>query len=150
MLEKRQTIHASTAHFGKWDHRYDENSRRPNRKLRLSDRVQTRETVTGGSEGTGGPAGHAGTPNGRHGFTDKALHFIDESHASGDKPFLTFKVSHYAVHSNIFLTNDETRPDVEAEACPPGKKHNMPEFAAMTIGHGRPASERVLDKLIRT
>jgi len=128
-----------TAHFGKWDHRYDEIAP-TEQDFDVSDGYTG--NGTGGSKGTGGPAAMP-DPKRIDTITDKALHFIDESHAC-DKPFY-LQVSHYAVHLDIFY-NDETLADVKRNLSP-GKKHNMPEFAAMTsdmdAGIGR-----VLDKLI--
>ena len=128
-----------TAHFGKWDHRYD----------RITPYEQGYDfsdgytgNFTGGAKGTGGPAA---TPDPKRidTITDKALHFIARNHAT-ERPFY-LQLSHYAVHLDIFY-NAATLRDVEQNSSP-GEKHNMPEFAAMTqdldAGIGR-----VLDKLI--
>jgi arylsulfatase A-like enzyme len=127
-----------TAHFGKWDHRYD----------RVSPHLQGYDfsdgytgNFTGGAKNTGGPAA---TPDPKliDTITDKALHFITRNHARG-KPFY-LQVSHYAVHLDIFY-NQATLESVKA--YPPGRKHNFPPFAAMTedldAGVGR-----ILDRLI--
>ena len=128
-----------TAHFGKWDHRYDEITPRE-QGYDFSDGYTG--NGNGGSKGTGGPAA---TPDPKliDTLTDKALHFITRNHAN-DRPFY-LQLSHYAVHLDIFY-NQSTLDDVNQNATP-GKKHNMPEFAAMTedldAGIGR-----VLDRLI--
>jgi phosphoglycerol transferase MdoB-like AlkP superfamily enzyme len=71
------------------------------------------------------------------------MEFITRNQAS-DRPFY-LQLSHYAVHLDIFY-NAETLEDVKQKSAP-AKKHNMPEFAAMTedldAGVGR-----ILDKLI--
>ena len=128
-----------TGHFGKWDHRYDYLS--PHEQdYDFSDGYTG--NGNGGSKGTGGPAA---TPDPKliDTITDQALHFITRNHAN-DRPFY-LQLSHYAVHLDIYY-NAATLRDVEQNGSP-GKKHNMPEFAAMTsdmdAGIGR-----VLDKLV--
>lgn len=128
-----------TAHFGKWDHRYD----------RVTPELQDYDhsdgytgNDTGGAKKSGGPAA---TPDPKliDTITDKAIHFIDRSHAR-DFPFY-LQISHYAVHLDIYY-NEATLRTVKEELTP-GRKHNMPEFAAMTsdldAGIGR-----ILDRLI--
>ncbi|MEM7559601.1 MAG: sulfatase [Planctomycetota bacterium] len=126
------------AHFGKWDHRYDEIS--PFKQgYDFSDGYTG--NFTGGSKGTGGPAA---TPDPKRidTITDKALHFIERNHFR-KKPFY-LQISHYAVHLDIFF-NQKTLEEVRERS--PGRKHTMPEFAAMTsdmdAGIGR-----ILDKLV--
>ena len=128
-----------TAHFGKWDHRYDAIS--PEEQgYDFSDGYTG--NANGGSKGTGGPAA---TPDPKliDTITDEALHFITRNQAN-DRPFY-LQLSHYAVHLDIFY-NAATLEDVQQNSAP-GRKHNMPEFAAMTedmdAGIGR-----ILDKLI--
>ena len=128
-----------TGHFGKWDHRYDEIT--PHQQgYDFSDGYTG--NGNGGSKGTGGPAA---TPDPKliNTITDEALHFITRNHAN-DRPFY-LQLSHYAVHLDIFY-NAATLADVKHDLSP-GKKHNMPEFAAMTedmdAGIGR-----ILDKLL--
>ena len=130
--------HYVTAHFGKWDHRYDEIS--PSKQgYDFSDGYTG--NGTGGSKGSGGPAP---TPDPKRidTITDKALHLIDRNHHR-KKPFY-LQISHYAVHLDIFY-NRGTLEEVRKRS--PGRKHTMPEFAAMTsdmdAGIGR-----VLDKLV--
>jgi len=126
-----------TAHFGKWDHRYDEIT--PQQQgYDFSDGYTG--NGTGGHKGSGGPAA---TPDPKRidSITDKALHFIERNHYQ-KKPFY-LQISHYAVHLDIFY-NEQTLSAFQDRS--PGKKHTMPEFAAMTsdmdAGIGR-----ILDKI---
>ena len=126
-----------TAHFGKWDHRYDEIT--PHQQgYDFSDGYTG--NGTGGHKGSGGPAA---TPDPKriNSITDKAVHFIERNHYQ-KKPFY-LQISHYAVHLDIFY-NERTFTAFQDRS--PGKKHTMPEFAAMTsdmdAGIGR-----VLDKI---
>lgn len=128
-----------TAHFGKWDHRYDDIT--PEEQgFDFSDGYTG--NGNGGSKGTGGPAARP-DPKLINTITDEALDFISNNEAS-DRPFY-LQLSHYAVHLDIFY-NEATLKNVKQNSTP-GKKHNMPEFAAMTedmdAGIGR-----ILDKLI--
>ena len=128
-----------TAHFGKWDHRYDELT--PAEQGYDVSHGYTGNS-TGGSKGTGGPAARR-DPKLIDTITDDALKFITQNHQH-DLPFY-LQVSHYAVHLDIFY-NAQTLEDVKRNT--PGKKHNMPPFAAMTAdldaGLGR-----VIDRLIK-
>lgn len=126
-----------TAHFGKWDHRYDAIT--PHQQgYDFSDGYTG--NGTGGHKGSGGPAA---TPDPKriNSITDKAVHFIERNHYQ-KKPFY-LQISHYAVHLDIFY-NEQTFTAFQDRS--PGKKHTMPEFAAMTsdmdAGIGR-----VLDKI---
>mgnify|MGYP001164986417 FL=1 len=126
-----------TAHFGKWDHRYDEIT--PHQQgYGFSDGYTG--NGTGGHKGSGGPAA---TPDPKqiNSITDKAVHFIERNHYQ-KKPFY-LQISHYAVHLDIFY-NERTFTAFQDRS--PGKKHTMPEFAAMTsdmdAGIGR-----ILDKI---
>lgn len=126
------------AHFGKWDHRYDEVT--PHQQgYDFSDGYTG--NFNGGSKGTGGPAAMP-DPKRIDTLTDTALHFIDRHHALGTPFYL--QVSHYAVHLDIYY-HQSTLDRVKHQT--PGRKHTMPEFAAMTAdldaGIGR-----ILDKLI--
>ncbi len=128
----------STAHFGKWDHRYDEVS--PHEQgYDISDGYTG--NGNGGSKGSGGPAASP-DPKRIDTLTDTSLHFIERHHALGQPFYL--QVSHYAVHLDIYY-NQSTFDRVKKLS--PGRKHTMPEFAAMTAdvdaGIGR-----ILDKLI--
>lgn len=126
-----------TAHFGKWDYRYDEISP-AEQGYDFSDGDTGNKT--GGGKGSGGPTS---TPDPKRidTITDQALHFINRNHHR-NKPFY-LQISHYAVHLDIFY-NQRTLEEVRKRS--PVQKHTMPEFAAMTsdmdagIGH-------ILDKL---
>ena len=127
-----------TAHFGKWDHRYDQIS--PYEQgYDFSDGYTG--NFTGGAKNTGGPMATK-DPKRINTITDQALHFMERNHAR-NLPFY-LQVSHYAVHLDIFYNQTTLN---EMRAAERGRKHNMPEFAAMTrdmdSGIGR-----ILDKLI--
>ncbi|MGE4550040.1 MAG: sulfatase-like hydrolase/transferase, partial [Opitutales bacterium] len=128
-----------TAHFGKWDHRYDEVS--PHQQgYDFSDGYTG--NGTGGSKGSGGPAASP-DPKRIDTITDQALHFIDRQHASATPFYL--QLSHYAVHLDIFYNQSTLE---RLRKISPGRKHNMPEFAAMTADMDTSIG-RVLDKLIK-
>ncbi len=128
-----------TAHFGKWDHRYDEIS--PEEQgYDVSDGYTG--NGNGGSKGTGGPAAKS-DPKLIDTITEEALDFITRNQAD-DHPFY-LQLSHYAVHLDIFY-NAETLEEVQLNSTP-GKKHTMPEFAAMTADMDAGIG-RILDKLI--
>ena len=95
---------------------------------------------TGGAKHSGGPAAIP-DPKLVDTITDKALHFIDRCDAR-DFPFY-LQISHYAVHLDIYY-RQQTLDQVNA--WKPGRKHNMPEFAAMTSDLDS-AIGRVIDKL---
>ena len=126
-----------TAHFGKWDHRYDEIT--PHQQgYDFSDGYTG--NGTGGHKGSGGPAA---TPDPKriNSITDKAVHFIERNHYQ-KKPFY-LQISHYAVHLDIFY-NERTFTAFQDRS--PGKKHTMPEFAAMTSDMDAGVG-RILDKI---
>ena len=127
-----------TAHFGKWDHRYDEISP-AQQGYDFSDGYTG--NGTGGSKGSGGPAA---TPDPKRidTITDKALHFIARNHHR-KKPFY-LQLSHYAVHLDIFY-NQQTLEAVRKRSA--GRKHTMPEFAAMTADMDAGIG-RILDRLL--
>ena len=127
----------STAHFGKWDHRYDEISP-AEQGYDFSDGYTG--NGNGGSKGSGGPTA---TPDPKliDTITDQALHFIDRQHHTKTPFYL--QVSHYAVHLDIYY-NQETLDHVRK--LPTGRKHNMPEFAAMTSDMDDSIG-RIIDKL---
>jgi len=112
-----------TAHFGKWDMRFDEVT--PEEMgYDFSDGYTG--NGTGGGKGTGGPAAKD-DPKLIFGITDRTCDFIETQTKAGH-PFFV-QVSHYAVHLDIFYrakTLEQTKQQ------PKGKKHTMPEFAAMT------------------
>lgn len=112
-----------TAHFGKWDMRFDEVT--PEEMgYDVSDGYTG--NGTGGGKGTGGPAAKD-DPKLIFGITDRASDFI-ETQAKSGHPFFV-QVSHYAVHLDIFY-RAETLEQTQQQSK--GKKHTMPEFAAMT------------------
>lgn len=123
MLKQADARYA-TAHFGKWDHRYDE--------ITPADQgydVSHGYTgnATGGSKNTGGPAAQP-DPKRIDTITKDAMQFMDRCQAEG-RPFY-LQVSHYAVHLDIFY-NQKTLERVQSDLTP-GRKHTMPQFAAMT------------------
>lgn len=128
-----------TAHFGKWDHRYDFLS--PSEQgYDFSDGYTGNNT--GGAKKSGGPAA---TPDPKRidTITDQALHLIDRCHHTKTPFFL--QISHYAVHLDIYY--NQATLDRTARRTP-GRKHNMPEFAAMTEDLDT-AVGRILDRLVQ-
>lgn len=125
------------AHFGKWDHRFD----RPTPEDMGYDASDgDTGNGTGGGKGSGGPAA-ATDPKLIDHITNRACAFM-ESRAGLGMPFY-LQISHYAVHLDIFYrreTLDLVMP------WTPGKKHYMPEFAAMTADMDASVG-RVLDKI---
>lgn len=118
-----------TAHFGKWDHRYDQVSP-------ADQGYDVSDGVTGNANGndTGaGPTAKLGQtaqladPKRVTTVTDRATAFLEEQARSG-RPFY-LQVSHYAVHLDIQHSAGALE---RAQARPPGKKHNLVTFAAMT------------------
>jgi len=127
------------AHFGKWNHRYDEIT--PAKQGYDVSHGYT-GNGTGGSKNTGGPAAQE-DPKRIDTITKDALQFIERCEAD-DKPFY-LQVSHYAVHLDIFY-NQETLDRIERKLTP-GKKHAMPQFAAMTSDMDQSVG-RILDYLV--
>ena len=113
----------TTAHFGKWDYRFD----RPTPEemgFDVSDGYTS--NGTGRGRGTGGPAA-AEDPKLIDHITDRSCDFLTRQAASGQPFYL--QVSHYAVHLDIYY-RQATLDFVKS--WNPGRKHYMPEFAAMT------------------
>ena len=126
-----------TAHFGKWDHRFD----RPSPEemgYDLSD--GDTGNGTGGGRGSGGPAA-ASDPKLIDHITDRACDFLEE-HAKSGKPFY-LQISHYAVHLDIYY-RQSTLDMIKPWAT--GRKHYVPEFAAMTADMDASVA-RVLDRI---
>ena len=98
--------------------------------------------LTGGSKGSGGPTASP-DPKRIDTITDQALHFIDRQHATANPFYL--QLSHYAVHLDIFYNQSTLN---QLRKIPPGLKHNMPEFAAMTADMDKSIG-RLLDKLTK-
>ena len=112
-----------TAHFGKWDSRFDGVS--PEEMgYDISD-GKTGNT-TGGGKGSGGPAAKD-DPKLAFSLTNRTVDFMKEQ-VDAKRPFFV-QVSHYAVHLDIFYRQETY--DREAERAK-GEKHTLPEFAAMT------------------
>ncbi|MCP4816002.1 MAG: sulfatase-like hydrolase/transferase, partial [Planctomycetaceae bacterium] len=112
-----------TAHFGKWDMRTDEVT--PEQMgYDVSDGYTG--NGTGGSKGSGGPAAKD-DPKRIFGITDRACNFMEKQTKSGHPFFL--QVSHYAVHLDIYY---QKKTLAQVQQQPRGKKHTMPQFAAMT------------------
>ena len=86
---------------------------------------------TGGGKGSGGPAAKD-DPKLIFDITRHTCDFM-ETQAKAGKPFFV-QVSHYAVHLDIFYREKSLE---KARAGKIGRKHTMPEFAAMTSEIGR-------------
>lgn len=125
------------AHFGKWDHRFD----RPTpEKMGYDESDGDTGNGTGGGKGSGGPAAAADPKLIDH-ITGRACGFIARQAEAG-RPFYV-QVSHYSVHLDIYYrqaTLEFVKP------WKPGRKHYMPEFAAMTADMDAGVS-RVLDAI---
>ena len=122
MLKAAEARYA-TAHFGKWDSRFDGVS-----PEEMGYEVSDGKTgnATGGGKGSGGPA-IAEDPKLIAGITSRAMAFM-EKQVAAERPFYV-QLSHYAVHLDIFYSKEAM---ARAEARSPGKKHTMAAFAAMT------------------
>jgi arylsulfatase A-like enzyme len=112
-----------TAHFGKWDHRYDEVT--PEEQgYDVSDGYTG--NGTGGGKGSGGPSAKEDPKLMQH-ITDQSISFMRKQVAS-QTPFFV-QLSHYAVHLDIFYRQETLE---KTSTWEPGRRHRMPEFAAMT------------------
>ena len=112
-----------TAHFGKWDMRFDDVT--PEEMgYDVSDGLTG--NGTGGGKGSGGPSVQE-DPKLIWGITERTGTFMEDQTSAGH-PFFV-QVSHYAVHLDIFYREKSLN---EARTWKKGKKHSMPEFAAMT------------------
>jgi arylsulfatase A len=112
-----------TAHFGKWDFRFDAPSPE-DMGYDQSDGITG--NGTGGAKGTGGPSAR-NDPKRMFEITDKAINFMKTS-VSAKRPFY-LQVSHYAVHLDIFY-RETTLAHTRSRIL--GSKHTSPPFAAMT------------------
>ncbi|MDB4459054.1 sulfatase-like hydrolase/transferase [bacterium] len=120
---KRANPKYQTAHFGKWDMRFDEFT--PQEVgYDVSDGYTNNST--GGGKGAGGPAA-SDDPKLIFNITKNTCDFMETQTKAGN-PFFV-QVSHYAVHLDIFYREKSLE---KARASKIGKKHTMPEFAAMT------------------
>ena len=112
-----------TAHFGKWDMRFDDVT--PEEMgYDVSDGLTG--NGTGGGKGSGGPSAQE-DPKLIWGITERTGTFMEDQTSAGH-PFFV-QVSHYAMHLDIFYREESLN---EARNWKKGKKHSMPEFAAMT------------------
>lgn len=113
-----------TAHFGKWDARYDEVT--PEEMgYDVSDGLTTNGTG-GGKSGIEWPVA-LDDPKLIFSLTERACNFMEEQVENGNPFYL--QVSHYAVHLGITYTQESY--DKYKELAP-GEMHHIPEFAAMT------------------
>ncbi len=112
-----------TAHFGKWDMRFDDVTPEA-MGYDLSDGLTG--NGTGGGKGSGGPSAQE-DPKLIWGITERTGKFMEEQTNAGH-PFFV-QVSHYAVHLDIFYRKQSLQ---NTKDWAKGKKHSMPEFAAMT------------------
>ena len=112
-----------TAHFGKWDSRFD-NVSPEQMGYDISDGLTG--NATGGGKGDS-DAGPSDDPKLVDSLTKRAGSFI-EKHAKSGEPFFV-QVSHYAVHLDIFYRKSTLSRTRQWET---GRRHTLPEFAAMT------------------
>lgn len=114
-----------TAHFGKWDFRFD---LVPPEQLGydVSD-GPTSNTEGGGRNSSKRRPRITEDPKQIFGLTHRVCNFIEETHATG-KPFYV-QISHYAVHLDIYA-REASLENVRERGV--GEKHNDPQFAAMT------------------
>ena len=122
MLKQANPVYR-TAHFGKWDMRYDDVT--PEEMgYDVSDGLTG--NGTGGGKGSGGPSAQE-DPKLIWEITERTGTFMEDQTSAGH-PFFV-QVSHYAMHLDIFYREESLN---EARNWKKGKKHSMPEFAAMT------------------
>ena len=112
-----------TAHFGKWDMRFD-NVSPEQMGYDVSDGITGNST--GGGKGSGGPAAK-NDPKLIQSLTERANNFM-KTQVQQNKPFF-IQLSHYAVHLDIFYSKNSLQ---KTRSIAKGKKHTLPEFAAMT------------------
>ena len=127
---KKANPNYQTAHFGKWDARYDEVT--PEELgYDYSDGLTTNNTG-GGKKGIDWPLALE-DPKLIFSLTDRACKFM-EKQVSNEHPFY-LQVSHYAVHLGISYTQKSFDKYQKRQK---GLKHHIPEFAAMTedLDHG--------------
>jgi arylsulfatase A-like enzyme len=123
MLKKANPYY-QTAHFGKWDARYDEVT--PEEMgYDFSDGL-TGNNTGGGKNGIEWPVA-LDDPKLIFSLTDRAGKFMEKQVNEGHPFYL--QVSHYAVHLGI--TYSQKSLD-KYKSLKPGEKHHISEFAAMT------------------
>ena len=120
---KRANSNYVTAHFGKWDHRFDDVSPEI---MGYDESDGLTGNGTGGGKGMGGPAAKE-DPKLIFSLTQRACDFM-ERQVSARKPFY-LQVSHFAVHLDIFYRQQTYQSMSSREK---GKKHYLPGFGAMT------------------
>jgi arylsulfatase A-like enzyme len=120
---KKANGNYQTAHFGKWDMRFD-NVSPEQMGYDISDGITGNNT--GGGKGSGGPSAK-NDPKLIQSLTKRANDFMKKQ-AQHNKPFF-IQLSHYAVHLDIFYSKDSLQKTINMAK---GKKHTLPEFAAMT------------------
>ena len=121
---KRANPNYQTAHFGKWDARYDEVT--PEEMgYDFSDGL-TGNGTGGGKTGIEWPIA-LDDPKLIFSLTERAGKFMEKQVESGNPFYL--QVSHYAVHLGITYTQESLD---KYKKLNPGKIHHIPEFAAMT------------------
>ena len=120
-----------TAHFDKWDHRYDDIT--PEEQGYDASDGYT-GNGTGGGKGNGGPAAKEDPKLMQH-ITDESISFMRKQAAS-QTPFFV-QLSHYAVHLDIFYRQQTLEKTSGWEL---GRRHRMPEFISPShdgISHAR-------------
>lgn len=123
MLKKANPKY-QTAHFGKWDARYDEVT--PEEMgYDVSDGL-TGNNTGGGKNGLEWPVALE-DPKLIFDLTKRAGEFMETQVKEGNPFYL--QVSHYAVHLAITYTQKSLD---KYKKIKPGEKHHIPEFAAMT------------------
>ncbi len=123
MLKKANPDY-QTAHFGKWDFRYDGVT--PEEMGYDRSDGLTRNDTGGGKNNIDWPT-TLDDPKLIFSLTERAGQFMEEQ-VKANNPFLV-QVSHYAVHLGITYTEQSFE---KYEHITPGEKHHIPEFAAMT------------------
>lgn len=112
-----------TAHFGKWDHRYDDVT--PEEMgYDISDGYT--DNGTGGGKGSEWPQA-LDDPKLIFSLSERGCAFMEQQVKTGHPFYL--QVSHYAVHLGITYTQASLD---KYSALERGKQHFIPEFAAMT------------------
>jgi arylsulfatase A len=121
---KQANANYRTAHFGKWDARYDEVTPEA-MGYDVSDGL-TGNNTGGGKSNIEWPVA-MDDPKLIFSLTERAGQFMERQVQDGH-PFYV-QVSHYAVHLGITYRQDTLSRYQQTD---PGKKHHIPEFAAMT------------------
>ncbi len=113
-----------TAHFGKWDTRYDQV---PPDVMGYDYSDGYTNNDTGGSNSSIEWPAALDDPKLIFSITDRSVKFMEEQVKLGNPFYL--QVSHYAVHLGITYTQKSIE---KYRNISPGTKHQIPEFAAMT------------------